>query len=233
MKHYNTLLLFVFLMLISTFITAQTKVKCTNCKNGIATWSETISCTNCKSWEASYRNIKGCDVCKNNKVISIRKQGKCLVCKGTSWYVSYSSIPSTPTKEQQILKKIKDLNLSHRKHIGYFRLNFDYSNLDVAEYRMKYDKSYDNLWYLLGAIMNKYISYSDYKEKAYALLDYYELMYTISWKSDGWPNPLLYYPSSDEVKLIKSELDKINSNPNYEPKFFGMDVDATELIYSF
>jgi hypothetical protein len=55
----------------------------------------------------------------------------------------------------------------------------------------------------------------------YALLDYYDFMYENSWKSDGWPNCLLYYPSPDEVKLIKSELDKLSANPDYRPKFFG------------
>ncbi len=219
MKHYKILFLTFSMMLISTFITAQTKVKCTNCKNGIATWTETVSCTNCKNWADSYRNIKGCDVCKNNKVITIRKQSKCPVCKGTTWTSPYR--PAPLTKEQLIFKKINDLNLTPRRHIGYFRLNFEYTDLDIVKYRIQYDRSYNNLWCVLAGIMDKSIWFSEYKEKVYALLDYYDFMYENSLKSDGWSNCLLYYPSPDEVRLIKSELDKLSANPDYRPKFFG------------
>ena len=227
MKHYKILFLTFGMMLISTFISAQTKVKCTNCKNGITNWTQTVSCTNCKNWADSYRNIKGCDVCKNNKVITLRKQSKCTVCKGTSWTLPYR--PATLTKEQQILKKIKDLNLTPREHIGYFRLNFQYSYQDVVKYRIEYDNTYKNLLCVLGAMMQNYISYSEYKEKVYALLDYYELMYANSEKSDGWSNPLLYYPSPSEVMLIKSELKELNNNPNYSPSFFGGSISASDL----
>jgi len=228
MKHYKILLLIFGIMLSSTLSTAQTKVKCTNCKNGINTWIETVSCTNCKSWAESYRNIKGCDVCKNNKVITLRKQGKCSVCKGTSWTLPYR--PAPLTKEQQILKKLKDLNLSPREHIGYFRLNFQYSALDVLKYRMNYDWSYNNLWVILTKMMTNEIDKSAYKEKVYALLDYYDLMYANSAKSDGWSDPILYYPSPGEVMLIKSQLDKLNSDPDYSPNFFGSSISASDLF---
>ena len=219
MKHYKILLLIFGIMLSSTLSTAQTKVKCTNCKNGIDTWIETVSCTNCKSWAESYRNIKGCDVCKNNKVITLRKQGKCSVCKGTSWTLPYR--PAPLTKEQQIFKKLKDLNLSPREHIGYFRLNFQYSALDVLKYRMKYDWSDNNLWVILIQMMTQDIDKSAYKEKVYALLDYYDWKYAFSASAKNPLELINYYPSPYEVRSIKSELDKLYSNPNYIPHFFG------------
>lgn len=220
MKHYKILLLIFGIMLSSTLSTAQTKVKCTDCKNGIATWIETVSCTNCKSWADSYRNIKGCDVCKNNKVITLRKQAKCSVCKGTSWTLAYK--PAPLTKKQQILKKIKDLNLSPSEHRGYFRLNFQYTGWHILKYKMNYDYSYDNLWVILVRLMTNDIDKRDYKEKVYALLEYYDWMYANSAKSDGWGDTILYYPSPDQVYKIKYQLDKLYSDPDYSPDFFGI-----------
>ena len=226
MKHYKILLLIFGIMLSSTLSTAQTKVKCTNCKNGIDTWIETVSCTNCKSWAESYRNIKGCDVCKNNKVITLRKQGKCSVCKGTSWTLPYR--PAPLTKEQQIFKKLKDLNLSPREHNGYFD-GLSYTYKDVLKYRMNYDWSYNNLWFILAKMMTQDIDKSAYKEKVYALLDYYDWKYAFSASAKNTRENINYYPSPDEVRSIKYELDKLYSNPNYRPDFFHGSIPLRDL----
>jgi len=227
MKHYKILLLIFGIMLSSTLSTAQTKVKCTNCKNGIDTWIETVSCTNCKSWAESYRNIKGCDVCKNNKVIALRKQVKCSVCKGTSWTLPYR--PAPLTKAQQILKKIKDLNLSPHEHNGYFD-GWRYTVIDVLKYRMKYDWSYNNLWVILAMMMTQEIDKSAYKEKVYALLDYYDWKYAITAANITTFENINYYPSPNEVRSIKSELDNFYSNPDYRPNFFQGSISSSDIL---
>ena len=215
-------------MLSSKLSYAQSKVKCTDCKNGIATWTQTVSCTNCKSWADSYRNIKGCDVCKNNKVISIRKQAKCTTCNGTTWRVPVR--PAPLTKEQQIMKKINDLKLSPRRHVGTFRINEgEYTNFDIIKYKIMYDYSEDNLWYLLGAIMTNAVSYTDYKDKVYALLDYFELMYNYARKSDGWAGDFLYYPTPNDVNHIRYQLEQLNADPNYKPLLLGFGISANDL----
>lgn len=211
-------------MLISTFITAQTKVKCTNCKNGIATWTQTVSCPNCKNWADSYRNIKGCDVCKNNKVITIRKQGKCTVCKGTTWRVPVR--PAAQTKEQQIIKRLSDLNLVPIRHSGTIIIDEE-TQLEVTKYKIRYDYSINNLWCLLGAIMTNDVPYAQYKDRVYALLDYYELMFSVTRVEPGYPS---FYPSPTEVRIIKSELEHLNNDPNYSPHFFGGSVSAEDIM---
>ena len=224
MKQFKILLLIFCVLLSSKLSYAQSKVKCTNCKNGIATWSETVSCTNCKSWADSYRNIKGCDVCKNNKVISIRKQGKCTVCKGTTWRVPVR--PAPLTKEQQIIKRLKDLNLDPIRHSGTILIGEE-TQIEVTKYKIQYDYSKNNLWYLLGAIMTNEVPYGQYKDRVYALLDYYGLMFSVTKVVPGYPP---FYPSPTEVSIIKSELEELNNNPDYSPHFFGGGVTAEDII---
>ena len=224
-----TILLFC-LMLTSLKSNSQSKVKCTDCKNGIITVIQTTRCKNCESWADSYRNIRGCDVCKNNKIINKRKHETCTTCKGTTWRLPIKPVPLT--REQEIYKKIKELNLNPIRHVGTFRLNWEYTNYDIFKYKVKYDYSENNLWYLLGAIITNEYDYNREKAKVDALLDYFELMYKMARKSDGWPGDILYYPTPDEVIRIRYDLNQLSSNPNYKPNF-GLYLSASDLLWLY
>jgi hypothetical protein len=230
MNHFKIILLFFYLMLSSIVISAQKKIKCNQCKNGVYYWTATLDCKNCKDWADSYRKIKGCDVCKNNQYIKSNKQGKCMICKGTGWV---SPVTIVPTREELIFKRIKDFGIEPHYQIGYFELHFVYTQLDIIKKRMKYYMA-DNLWNILARIMTRDISYRDYgKDKINALVDYYEWKYEQSEKTVDWPGRFEFYPSPGEVALIRAELAKLDADPDYNPYFFGGSISAYDLSQIF
>jgi hypothetical protein len=215
---------------ISSF--AQNKIKCTQCKNGVSYWTERLVCKNCKDWADSYRKIRGCDVCKNNQFIKLNKQSKCKVCKGTGWRLPDPVVP--PTKKQLIYQRLKDLGLEPQYH-PYFYLN-DETQLEIAKYRIKNGTESD-IWPYLACIMTGDCSYSAVKSKIYALLDYYEFYYEDSPVKNStreiYTSPFRYEPSPKEIILIKKELNELNLDPNYQPRFFSIGITGVDLLRWF
>lgn len=234
MKILIKICLIVFCFLLSSISSfAQNKIKCTQCKNGVSYWTERLVCKNCKDWADSYRKIRGCDVCKNNQFIKLNRQSKCKVCKGTGWRLPVPVAP--PTKEQLIYQRLKDLDLELVFHPAFYL--DDETQLEIAKYRIKKGTESD-IWPYLACIMTRDCSYSaELKLKIYALLDYYEFYYEVSpinsSRREIYTSPFRYNPSPGEIILIKKELNELNLDPNYKPRFFSSGVTYLDLLSIF
>lgn len=104
---------------------------------------------------------------------------------------------------------------------------------EVVEHRIGIDYKYSGLWYMLGAIMTKDLSYKDIKSKLKRALSEYEENYKKTLGNKISTGEISFYPSPGEVSIIKMEMEKLDKDPSYEPKFFGPSVSSSDVLNMF
>lgn len=109
----------------------------------------------------------------------------------------------------------------------------DATLIEVTSARIKEDISYGGLWYLLGAIMTDDIEYSAAKGDIRKALTSYSTNYKRTAGNKLSTGEISFYPSPGEVNLINSELDELDKNPDYEPRFFGAGITKADLVKIF
>lgn len=104
---------------------------------------------------------------------------------------------------------------------------------EVVEHRIRLDYQYGGLWYMLGGVMTNDLVYEDFKSKIKSALADYSDRYKKTAGNKVTTGSISFYPSPGETYLIKSELEQLDRDPNYRPKFFGPDISSSDLRTMF
>ena len=104
---------------------------------------------------------------------------------------------------------------------------------EVVAERVGTDSTYGGLWYMLAAVMTSDMEYAPIKSKIKSALADYEKDYKRTVGNTITTGSISFYPSPAEAVLIRSELSKLDSDPNYNPRFFGPSISASDLLQMF
>jgi hypothetical protein len=104
---------------------------------------------------------------------------------------------------------------------------------EVVSERVGTDSTYGGLWYMLAAVMTRDMEYASIKSKIKSALADYENNYKRTVGNTVTTGSISFYPSPGEVALIKSEMSKLDADPNYNPMFFGASISASDLLEMF
>lgn len=109
----------------------------------------------------------------------------------------------------------------------------DATLFEVVQERISEDYKYGGLWFMLGGIMTGDMLYEDVKSKLNASLKAYERNYARTQGNKLSTGAISFYPSPGEVALIKGELQKLEADASYSPRFFGTTITPSELSKMF